>query len=141
MSHTKIKDPKRTEATPAPPGNIPVPTLGTSEEDLIAEYKKLDAVLNTVNMNIKVENEKVVAAQQQIEALRSQGLQVVGQANVIGRMLSGIGIDARTLGASTGPNEPNLAPFSAPEMENEAEVPEPKEFTPVSGIRNRFAGR
>jgi hypothetical protein len=118
-----------------------MPTLGTSKEDLIAEYKKLDALLTTVNLNIKIENEKAVAAQQQVEGYRNQGLQVVGQANVIGRMLNGMGIDARTLKAETGPNEPNLAPFSVPELENEAEVPEPKEFTPVSGIRNRFAGR
>ena len=141
MSHMKIKDPKKTESAPAPPENIPMPTLGTSEEELIAEYKKLDAVLASVSMNIKVENEKVVAAQQQIEAYRNQGLQVVGQANVIGRLLSGMGIDARTLATSTGPNEPNLAPFSAPELENEAEVPEPEEFTPASSIKNRFAGR
>lgn len=141
MSHTKIKDPKNTAAPSGDPTNIPMPTLGTSEEELIAEYKKLDSSLEAVNTSIKVERDKIGDAQQQIEALRSQGLQVVGQANVIGRMLNGMGIDARTLTADPSPDEPNLASFSTPETENETEGLEPEAFNPASSIKNRFASR
>ncbi len=140
MSHTRIKDPKRTK-TPEAPADIPVPTLGTSKEELIAEYKKLDSTLAAVNTNIKLENEKAVAAQQQIEALRSQGLQIVGQANVLGRLLGGMGVNARALAANVDPVASNLADFPLSEGENKGEVSEPKEVKPVLGLKNRFADR
>jgi len=136
-----IKEPKKNTPTPKGPEEISIPALGTSVEELSTEYKKLDAMLGAINGRIEEENQKVVAAQEQIVALRNQGLQVVGQANVLARQLSGMGIDARKLGATPAPPAVNSPNFSPSEAENEVEVSEPEEFNPVSSIKNRFARR
>lgn len=139
MSHSsKIKEPKKNTPTPQPPKPLPA-TLGISKEELISEFKRLDALLSTVNAGMKAENEKIAAAQQKVEAYRNQGLQFVGQANVVTRQLSGMGFDTASLTNIAPPIPPNSPDFIPSEPENEAEVPEPKEVASVSAIKNRFA--
>jgi hypothetical protein len=127
MSHTsKIKDPKKTD----------INTLSPDEDSLISEYKKLDAMLAILNKGINTENEKIVKAQQTINEHRAQGLQMVGQANVIGRILLDMGFDVKTL--APPPEMPKLVEPTPPLdalPESEEEVPAKR------GLRNRFSPR
>lgn len=125
MSHS-VKDPKN-----APNPNALSPDVDT----LTSEYKKLDSMLAAINQNIQDENEKVVVSQQAIANNRSQGLQVVGQANVIARILLDMGVDAQTL--TTPPMPEPVEP--TPPIEG---VPEFEEEAPTKpSLRNRFSSR
>jgi hypothetical protein len=125
MSHS-VKDPK----------NVPNPNALSADVDtLTSEYKKLDSMLAAINQNIQDENEKVATAQQAIAANRTQGLQVVGQANVISRILLDMGVDAQTLATPPMPEPVEPAPpiEAVPEFEEEAPA--------KPSLRNRFSSR
>lgn len=126
MSHTsKITDPKNN------PG--PVDTgLAPDKDTLISEFKKLDAQLAAVNDGIVKAREQVTEGQQTIIALREQGLQFVGQANVIGRILHTMGVDAQAL--ATAPAQVAEGMESAPATSEEAPAGK-------RGLKNRFSPR
>lgn len=134
MSHTGIKKPSK-KKNPVPNISEVAPkspnALGTDVDTLKSEYLKLDSMLAFVNETIQTANKEVVEAQQKIAAARERGLQIVGQASVIGRQLQGMGIEPTSL-------VPNLPNFNPDGVEIEDEMLEPEEFNPVSTLKNRF---
>jgi len=123
------------------------PELSPDKDSLISEFKKLDSMLAAINTNIQVQNdiiaeanESATAAQQNISALRGQGLQIVGQANIVTRILRSMGVDTEDFAIAppgvaeeqeNAPGASNLSP-----SEELGETPAPKR-----GLKNRFSPR
>ena len=127
MSHMS----KEPENNPTDPN-----TLSADVDSLTSEYKKLDSALSAINKNIQIENEKIAEANQAIANSRSQGLQLVGQANVISRILLDMGVDVQSLVTPPPLPEP-VEPASLVEV-----MPELEEEAPTKpGLRNRFSSR
>jgi hypothetical protein len=127
MSHMS----KEEDSNPTDPN-----ALSADVSSLTSEYKKLDAQLSAINHNIQVENEKIAEAQQVIANNRSQGLQLVGQANVVSRILLDMGVDVQSLVTPPPMPEPVIA---TPPVDI---VPEELEETSTkSRLRNRFSSQ
>jgi hypothetical protein len=122
MSHTSKK-----------PNPEPEVGLEASEQTLISEYKRLDSMLAAINAKMREESQTILEAQQRVQAYREQGLQFVGQANVVGRLLQGMGIDPQTLTGELA----NLELIDPEGVEGTPAAPEnPSARKP--GLKNRF---
>jgi uncharacterized protein YdcH (DUF465 family) len=138
MSHT-AKNP-----TPEIPE---IPGLNPDKEELISEYKQLDAKLAAINNNIQAQNDTIkdaqetaTVAQQNIANLRNQGLQFVGEARVISRILKTMGVNTEEF--TTPPpmmSQPPETPPPTPDMFPPEEVEETP--APKRGLKNRFSPR
>ena len=134
MSH--IKKPTE-ETTPQDPI-----TLSDDPQALLLEYHAIQAQLTKMNEEIKEKQAVVASTQTEIDTIRQQGLQFIGQANVLFRILKGKGIDPNTTAPT--PQNPQIpepkaptAPTPVPAVEEKAAEVSPAAQT----LRNRFPRR
>lgn len=143
MSKNKIRRPKKSMPTPAPPApTTPKPELGTDPESLVAEYQGLDVKLGQINQIIKNSTEQQQKLQAQVANARSEGQTVLGQLNVLVRILNGMGIDPnnyKPIQAVEDEEIPVEKPgFSGEDEKNEAEVVDIKRDVTIEAIRRRL---
>jgi hypothetical protein len=110
----------------------PGESLGTDPKSLLLEWNKLRAAVQAINTMGNEENEKIQASQQKLKSLETQGLQIIGQLNIITRILRGMGIQPEQQ-VSVPPTPPPI-----PVEEQETEEVSPPRSTAQQAVRNRF---
>jgi len=116
--------------------------LATDPGTLVDEWRKYQGFVAQVNVKIREQQQIVANAQQVIEELKTQGLQVVGQANTIYRILTGMGVDPNKYGFSEEPQPASFSPEEVtPPVMKAVEAPVTKEVArnpKVEAIKKRF---
>jgi hypothetical protein len=117
-------------------------TLSDDPQALLLEYHAIQAQLVKMNEEIQAKNVVIQKNQQEVEVIRQQGLQFIGQANILFRILKGKGIDAN----AALPSMPKPQTVEPPAPMAPAEVSETKQSledtSPAAQIlRNRFPRR
>ncbi len=80
-----------------------IPALNGDTETLTAELARLQQEIEKCNKIIREATDIVTAKQQEIEGVRAQGLQVIGQATTIQRLLVGQGVEIPPPGSQLVP--------------------------------------
>lgn len=145
MSHTtKSVDPEQPISAQQPPQEIikPVP-LSADPATLVDEWRRSQGFIAQVNLKLRAQQQIIETAQQTIETLKTQGLQVVGQANMVLRILAGMGVDPNKYGFSeeSKPDELNLqgSLSKSPETPEVVQDKEVDKNPKLAALRNRFS--
>ncbi len=142
---SKLRKPGKNTPKPEPVEEPQVIPLENDPDVIVNEWRSLQDKVVEANRLIK-EQQGVIetaqkdanAAQEKIQQINTLGLQVIGQANALHRVLAGMGVDPTTYGNLEGAKNPensaNVAPITL-------EVPDPKEDKPSPSstvLRKRF---
>lgn len=147
MSHTvdKKKEPEQEVSAPQAQQQeaAKLPPLSSDPATLVDEWRKAQGFVAQANLKLREQQQIIETAQQTIEGLKNQGLQVVGRANVILQILAGMGIDPNKYGF---PKETQSDDFSLqgslPPAQEKSEVTESKPVSSnprVAALRKRFS--
>ena len=143
MSKSKIRRPAKNTPAPAqtPPAQQIIP-LDDSPESLVVEWRRLQGLIAEINVQLKTNQQKMAEIEESNKNLQNQGLQIMGAASSISRLLAGKGVDPATYSL------PNAAPEDEDSFEEEApemargpypvDEPEVNENPRSSVLRRRF---
>jgi hypothetical protein len=141
MSKNKIRKPKK-KAPPAPVPQAPKPELASDPDSLVAEFKALDGKLAHLNDVIKQSQEQIQRFTATIEQAKVEGQQVLGQLDVVIRILNGMGVDPNNYQPNQEVEDEEI-PAEEPDFfdeneEIEAEVVDIKRDAKIEAIKRRL---
>lgn len=109
--------------------------LSNEPDDLVREYRKINAQIVNSTSKIKQHQSTIQASQQAIQQIEKQGLQLVGQSQMLTRILNGMGVDPQEYSL---PEDDKKGENSPAEAKNGAEVVDIKEDKAKKAPPNRF---
>ena len=138
MSKNKIRrkgGPRRQlhQATPKAVG--PSDTIPNDADSVMEEYLRLGGELRDLNGLIRDAQVIVTNKNQEVTNLNNQGLQTIGQINMLAKIMRGMGIDPPTLDLNPPPQAPQppgpQMPSPLPTMQPEEELEVSAEESPA----------